>query len=185
MTTEIENRIHISAAGEYVFQLAERVENWPYLLAHYRRVDVLATRPEGRIVEMSAVRPPIPVPVRWRAIQQAEPDTKRVLYRHIGGVTRGMEVEWRIMPAGDGVDVTIVHRFAPPWPWPGPWIAREIVCGFFVHAIADRTLAGIKATAEHSGTHIHLVAKAAGSPTPSHVAPEQPRRRRHLPGPWG
>jgi hypothetical protein len=182
MTTDIENRIHISASGEYVLQLAERVENWPYLLDHYRRVDVVATRPKGRIVEMAAVRPPIPVPVRWRAIQQAELEAMRVHYHHIGGVTRGMEVEWRIVPAGDGVDVTIVHRFAPPWPWPGPWVARWIVCGFFVHAIADRTLAGIKATAEGPGTRIHIVSEAPGRVAGDHVVPERPRRWRRLLG---
>jgi 3-oxoacyl-[acyl-carrier-protein] synthase II len=113
MGIAIENRIHMAAAPEEIVQLAERVENWPYLLGHYRRVEVLATRPEGRIVEMAAIRPPIPIPVRWRAIQQVEPESMRVRYRHIGGVTRGMEVEWRIVPAGGGADVTIVHHFTP------------------------------------------------------------------------
>jgi hypothetical protein len=135
-----------------VLRLASRVENWPRILAHYRRVYVLADRPEGRIVEMSAWRDPFPVPVRWRAIQRVDGAASRVLYRHIGGVTRGMEVEWSIVQAGQAVNVTIVHRFAPPWPWPGPWIARRIVCGFFVHVIADRTLAGIKLAAESVGT---------------------------------
>jgi hypothetical protein len=131
-----------------VLRLAERVEDWPRILSHYRLVEVLAVRPEGRIVEMSANRMGVPAPVRWRAIQRVDAATGRVLYRHIGGVTRGMEVEWRIVPADGSVEVTIVHAFAPPWPWPGPLIARYIVCGFFVHAIADATLAGIKVAAE-------------------------------------
>jgi hypothetical protein len=138
--------MHAQAAT--VLRLAERVEDWPRILAHYRLVAVLAVRPEGRIVEMSAYRMGVPVPVRWRAIQRVDAATGRVLYRHIGGVTRGMEVEWRIVPADGGVEVTIVHTFAPPWPWPGPLIARYIVCGFFVHAIADATLAGTKVAAE-------------------------------------
>ena len=90
------------------------------------------------------------MPVRWRALQwlQAEHPRTGCYYRHVGGVTRGMDVEWRIEPSAGGTDVTIVHRFAPNWPWPGALIARYLVCGFFVHAIADRTLAGIKTAAE-------------------------------------
>ena len=134
--------------------MAERVEDWPRILTHYRKVEVLATRPEGRIVEMSAYRAGVPAPVRWRAIQRVEDRSDgsavlpRVVYRHIGGITRGMEVAWLLAPVDGGVDVTIVHDFAPNWPWPGRLIARYIVCDFFVHAIADRTLAGIKAAAE-------------------------------------
>jgi uncharacterized membrane protein len=153
MTIEIENYIQINAPIETVLRLAARVEDWPRILAHYHRVSICATRPEGRIVEMSAVRRPVPIAVRWRAIQHIDMEQSRVLYRHIGGVTRGMEVEWLIRPVGPGAGVTIVHRFAPPWPWPGPWIATHIVCGFFVHAIADSTLAGIKRACERAAQH--------------------------------
>jgi uncharacterized membrane protein len=148
MALEIENHIQISAPARTVLRLATRVEDWPRILSHYRRVHVLALRPEGRIVEMSAVRRRVPIPVRWRAIQRVDAGESRVHYRHIGGVTRGMEVEWSMRPVDSGVAVTIVHRFAPPWPWPGSWIARHVVCGFFVHAIADSTLAGIRLAAE-------------------------------------
>ena len=126
------------------------MEDWPRILAHYRSVEVVGSRPEGRVVEMSAYRPGIPVPVRWRAIQILRREQGEVLYRHIGGVTRGMQVTWRIVQSGDGQDVTIIHDFAPNWPWPGPAIARHIVCDFFVHTIADRTLAGLKAAAERA-----------------------------------
>jgi hypothetical protein len=142
------NHIHIAAPAEVVVRLAGRVEDWPKILAHYRRVDVRAVRPEGRIVEMAAVRRGVPVPARWRALQRVEAMDFRVLYRHVGGVTRGMVVEWRIVPVTEGVDVTITHDFAPNWPWPGTLIARYIVGAFFVHPIADATLAGIKAQAE-------------------------------------
>jgi uncharacterized membrane protein len=149
MGIEIENRRVIHAPIDVIFRLAAEVEQWPRLLAHYRRVTPLAVRAEGRIVEMCAVRPPLPLPARWRAIQVVDAATRTVRYRHIGGVTRGMEVEWRIVTAGESVEVTIVHRFAPPWPWPGPWLARRIVCGFFVHGIAEHTLRGMARAAEH------------------------------------
>jgi uncharacterized membrane protein len=155
----LENRIHIAAPIEVVFELARRVEDWPNILPHYRSVIVRATKPDGRIVAMSAVRPPVIVPVHWKAVQRAETEAGRVRYRHIGGVTRGMEVEWRLVPVAAGVDVTIVHRFAPAWPWPGPAIARWIVCGYFVHAIAERTLAGIKSAAELGGQAPPIVSR--------------------------
>lgn len=141
------------AAAPAVLALAARVEDWPRLLSHYRFVVERARKPEGRIVEMSAYRAGVPIPVRWRALQRIDAEGGRVLYRHIGGITRGMIVEWRMVPAGDGVDVTISHDFAPAWPWPGPLIARYVVCRFFVHAIADATLAGIKQTAEQQAFH--------------------------------
>ncbi len=142
----------IAAPAETVFRLAARVEEWPRILPHYHKVEVLAARPEGRIVTMAAVRRGIPVPVRWKALQSLDADGGRVRYRHIGGITRGMLVEWRLEPGPRGVEVLIVHDFSPPWPWPGPWIARAVVCDFFVHAIADQTLAAIKAAAEHPTT---------------------------------
>jgi Polyketide cyclase / dehydrase and lipid transport len=165
MTVEIENHIEITASAETVLRFASRVEDWPRILAHYRLVRICAVRSEGRIVEMSAVRRPVPIPVRWRAIQHIDAERSRVLYRHIGGVTRGMEVEWLIRPAGPGAGVTIVHRFAPRWPWPGQWIARHVVCGFFVHAIADSTLAGIKRACEGAAQPGPWVADGHGAGT--------------------
>jgi len=141
------------APASTVLALAAQVEDWPRLLAHYRFVEERARRPEGRIVVMSAYRAGVRIPVRWRALQRVDDEGRRVLYRHIGGLTRGMIVEWRIVPSGDGVDVTIIHDFAPNWPWPGRLIARYIVCRFFVHAIADATLTGIKKAAEQPEHH--------------------------------
>ncbi len=134
-----------------MFRLAERVEEWPSLLSHYRKVEIRAERVEGRVVTMAAVRRGVPIPVRWKALQQIDSTAGHIVYRHIGGVTRGMYVEWRVTSCLGGVEARIVHDFAPPWPWPGPFLARAIVCNFFVHSIADQTLAGIKAAAEGVG----------------------------------
>jgi uncharacterized membrane protein len=141
----------IAAPLETVYRLAARVEDWPRLLAHYRTVEVHAERPEGRIVSMAALRRGVPIPLHWKALQTLEADAGRVLYRHVGGVTRGMRVAWTFAGGSAGVDTRIVHDFTPPWPWPGPWIARAIVCRFFVHGIAEQTLIGIKAAAESGG----------------------------------
>jgi hypothetical protein len=138
----------ISAPLETVFRLAARVEDWPRVLAHYRKVEILAERAEGAVVTMAAYRKGVPIPVQWRALQRIDADAGRIFYRHIGGATRGMYVEWYVTPCPGGVEARIMHDFAPPWPWPGPLLAREVVCKFFVHGIADQTLAGIKAAAE-------------------------------------
>ena len=141
----------ISAPFDTVFRLAARVEDWPSVLGHYRKVEILAERAEGRVVTMAALRQGIPIPVRWKALQRIDADSGRIFYRHIGGITRGMRVEWNLTSGPDGIEARIVHDFAPPWPWPGPLLAQVVVCKFFVHGIADQTLAGIKVAAEGTG----------------------------------
>ena len=42
-----------------------------------------------------------------------------VHYRHVRGITTGMDVVWQIEPAGDETDVTIVHE------WTGPRVAAH------------------------------------------------------------
>jgi hypothetical protein len=138
----------ISAPLDTVLRLAARVEDWPRLLAHYRQVEIRAERAEGRVVTMAAYRRGIPIPVFWKALQRVDAAAAHVSYRHIGGITRGMRVEWSLTSCPGGIEARIIHEFAPPWPWPGPWLARMVVCTFFVHSIADQTLVGIKAAAE-------------------------------------
>ena len=73
-----------------------------------------------------------------------DPAGRAVRYRHIDGITRGMDVEWRLEPDGDQTDVTIVHEWdGPAWPlirWPA---ANWVIGPIFVRGIASRTLAGI------------------------------------------
>lgn len=147
-----ENVIVIDAAPEIVFELAARIEQWPALLSHYRYVRVHPDReeptPEGpaRVAAMSAHR--MRIPVRWESTQCLDRRGGRVIYHHIGGVTRGMVVEWTIDDLAASSYVTIVHdlevtagllRFAPV-----RWIAGR----FFIRGIADRTLRGIRDHAE-------------------------------------
>ena len=72
-----------------------------------------------------------------------------VRFTHIGGVTRGMEVEWTFMETPDGTHVRIVHVWdGPPIPMVGEMAATMIIGPVFVHGIASRTLAGLAAAAE-------------------------------------
>jgi ribosome-associated toxin RatA of RatAB toxin-antitoxin module len=143
--------IHVQAPLERMFAHAASVERWPEWLAHYRYVRVLEQRSDLQVVEMSANRPfgPFNWPTWWTSEMWIEPDRHVVRYRHIRGITRGMDVEWSLHAADGGTDVTIVHEWhGPPWPvirWPA---ANWVIGPVFVHGIASRTLAGLKVAAE-------------------------------------
>jgi uncharacterized membrane protein len=145
------NEILIRARVAEIYGLAAPVERWPELLPHYRWVRVLDDDGEGRrLVEMAALRNFIPV--RWRAEQLLFPDAPRIVFRHVGGVTKGMEVEWVFAPQGDGVvRVSILHnleRGLAGWPMVGGVVADRVVGPFFVSNIAGKTLGRIKELAE-------------------------------------
>lgn len=147
---QLDNTIEIRAPLDRIFQLGAYVERWPDFLPHYRYVRLLEDdlTPYGRrrIVQMGAVRDWIPV--NWTSIQEHRPAENRIVFRHIKGATKGMDVEWRLEQRGDHVHVTIHHEFDPPWPLIGPWAARVVVGQFFVHAIATKTLRCIRDRAE-------------------------------------
>ncbi len=140
-----------------IFSLAARVDEWPRYLAHYRYVRVLEHRVDGGgIVEMSANRPfgRWNWPTRWTSEMAVSPhgepgDGPWVRFRHIRGVTRGMEVEWSFAPSAEGTLVRIVHVWdGPGWPLVGDAAAQWVIGPVFVHGIASRTLAGLGAAAE-------------------------------------
>jgi ribosome-associated toxin RatA of RatAB toxin-antitoxin module len=145
------NEILIRAEAAEIYGLAAPVERWPELLPHYRWVRVLEEDGEGRrLVEMAALRNFIPV--RWQAEQLLFPDAPRIVFRHVGGVTKGMEVEWVFAPEGDGVvRVSILHdleRGLAGWPLVGGVVSDRVVGPFFVSNIAGKTLRRIKELAE-------------------------------------
>jgi uncharacterized membrane protein len=145
------NEILIRAGAAEVYGLAAPVERWPEILPHYRWVRVLEDGGEGRrVVEMAALRNFIPV--RWRAEQLLFPEVPRIVFRHVGGVTKGMEVEWVFTPQDDGVvRVSILHdleRGLAGWPLVGGVVADRVVGPFFVSNIAGKTLGRIKELAE-------------------------------------
>lgn len=146
------NERSVAASPQVVLRYAMRVESWPRLLSHYRYVRVLGECEGERVVAMGARRTGIPV--RWTAVQAVDPETLRVTYRHIGGVTRGMWVVWQIEPEAAGVRVTISHELQPSRWWLRFRWSQWIVGRFFVEDIADRTLAGIARAAERQGARV-------------------------------
>jgi hypothetical protein len=76
---------------------------------------------------------------------------REIRYRHLRGITRRMDVVWRLLEEPGGVAVTIVHEWTgPAWPIIGPLAARLVIGPVFIHGIASRTLAGIKREVERA-----------------------------------
>ena len=145
------DRTLMHAPLERVFEAAADVERWPALLRHYRWVRVLERRPEGALVEMAAWRPfgPAGYPTWWVSEMRVDRAAPAVHYRHVRGITRGMDVVWSFVPAGEDTDVRIVHTWSGPrWPLIGAAAASLVIGPVFIHGIASRTLAGIKAYVE-------------------------------------
>ena len=144
--TVTSNTVHIAADAATIYNLASRTERWPQILPHYRSVKVLAGDGNKRTVEMAARRDWIPI--RWTALQINDPERPHIAFHHVKGWTRGMDVEWRFEPEGNGTRVTIEHRLAFQFPFAAEWLGRHVVSDFFIHAVASRTLHRIKHIAE-------------------------------------
>lgn len=145
------------APPERCFRAAADVERWPELLPHYRRVRFRRKDGFGTgLVEMAARRAfgPFPWPVWWASEMRVDEARPAVVYRHVAGITTGMDVEWSFADRGDGTtQVRIVHEWedGPRWPLPRllrRWIADAVIGPVFIHHVASRTLAGIKRAAE-------------------------------------
>jgi uncharacterized membrane protein len=137
-----------------VLEAATDVERWPELLSHYRWVRLLERRPEGGIVEMAAWRPfgPLGYPTWWVSEMRVDRSAPAVHYRHVRGITAGMDVVWRFVSDGHGTEVTIIHQWpGPRWPLIGPAAATLVIGPVFIHGIASRTLAGLKRHVEAHG----------------------------------
>ena len=149
------NRTQIHAPPELVYQLAADIGRWPELLEHYRYVHLLEEGRTGsgllrRRAKMSASRSGIPV--SWTATQELRPRERCILYHHVAGVTKGMDVVWRIEVAGQIAQVSIEHSLLSSRWWMRTRLAGFIVGRIFVANIADRTLRGIKRHAEDQAT---------------------------------
>jgi ribosome-associated toxin RatA of RatAB toxin-antitoxin module len=139
-------RMHMEAPPERIFALAADVERWPQMLPHYRYVRRLQAADGERRFAMGARRGPIPV--RWQATQRPMPERGVIEFTHTGGVTRGMQVAWRLVPAEGGTDVSIEHELRLGGPLIGELAASRIIGPVFVDAIAGRTLRRMKQLAE-------------------------------------
>jgi ribosome-associated toxin RatA of RatAB toxin-antitoxin module len=153
--TTVDERV-VRAPLARIFSLAADVERWPTLLPHYRFVRFLERRRDGGgVVDMSAYRPfgVLRWPTWWRSRMRVDAPSQAarptVRFTHVGGVTRGMEVEWTFEAMSAETLVRIVHVWdGPPVPGVGALAATVVIGPVFVHGIASRTLAGLAVAAE-------------------------------------
>ncbi|MGE0541588.1 MAG: type II toxin-antitoxin system RatA family toxin [Dehalococcoidia bacterium] len=163
---ETTNEILIRAPAADVFALAANTERWPQILPHYRWVRRLRGADDHKVVEMAARRDFYPV--RWVAVQHNFREEHRITFRHVRGISRGMEVEWTITPTPDGAHVRIWHEFHSSLPIVGEFFAHRIVGQLFVSNIAGKTLREIKRLAERGGDSASRETTDAARSAPAH-----------------
>lgn len=149
----IVDRLKIAAPPDRVFAAAANVEQWPAFLTHYRWVRDLERGAGRRVVEMAAWRPfpGFKWPTWWVSEMWVDPAQREVRYRHIKGITTGMDVWWTVREAGSGSEAEIVHEWqGPAWPLIRRPAADWVIGPVFVHGIACRTLAGIRQYVERT-----------------------------------
>src|SRR5258705_29101 len=111
------DRIRVHAPFARVFAAASSVTRWPAILPHYRWVRML----QGGLVEMAAWRPFGPFikyPTWWVSEMTVNRPAGEIRYRHVRGITRDMQVVWRLVEVGEGsepsIEVEIVHTSDGP-----------------------------------------------------------------------
>ncbi|MGH7589821.1 MAG: type II toxin-antitoxin system RatA family toxin [Gemmatimonadales bacterium] len=150
MMRTVDQRL-MRAPVEQVFNAAADVERWPEWLPHYRWVRLKPRQGDPALVEMAAWRPfgPFNWPTRWTSEMWVDRATPTVRYRHVQGITTGMDVDWQFSSDREGTLVTIVHEWTgPAWPIIGRAAAEWVIGPVFVHGIALRTLRGIAQVVE-------------------------------------
>ena len=151
-TMRVLDELLVRSPVRRIFELARDVDRWPDNLPHYRFVRFNKRSSDGGgIVEMSANRSfgPLDWPTWWRSDMQVIDSAPLVRFRHIAGITKGMDVEWSFEPTPAGTHVRVLHVWnGPGWPLVGEMVATGIIGPVFVHGIASRTLAGLARVAE-------------------------------------
>ena len=142
----------VRSSVDRIFEIARDVEQWPAHLPHYRFVRFNSKCSDGGgVVEMSANRQfgSLDWPTWWRSDMQVSDSEPVVRFRHVAGITKGMDVEWSFEATPAGTHVRVLHVWnGPKWPLIGEMAATVVIGPVFVHGIASRTLAGLARVAE-------------------------------------
>ena len=175
---EIVDERLVRAAWRTIFDIAKNVELWPAYLPHYRYVRFRNRATDGGgLVEMAAWRPfgIAAWPTWWLSEMSVDEGAPAIRFRHVDGITKGMEVEWSFRTvveetgtprAGSvkGTHVKVFHAWdGPPVPLLGILAATVVIGPVFIHGIASRTLEGLASTAERDATMSAAAAAAAAS----------------------
>jgi hypothetical protein len=107
----------------------------------------------NRPFEVKTPKGPIGVnwPTWWLSEMAVDRTRPSIRFKHVGGITREMDVEWSFSPTSEGTHVRIVHLWDGPRRFHriGRLAATYLIGPVFIHAIASRTLAGLAAVAEN------------------------------------
>ena len=146
----------VAAPPRTMFEVVRHVEEWPVHLPHYRYVRFRERASDGGgLVEMAANRPfgPLGWPTWWLSEMEVNHAAPAIRFRHVGGITTAMDVEWSFTADGRGTHVKVLHVWdGPRWPGIGIFAATTVIGPVFVHGIASRTLAGLARVAEQQAT---------------------------------
>src|SRR5438045_1473432 len=142
-----ENVVVMRGNWQYIWELSSQIEKWEQRLPHYREVTLHQKSADGleKQATMRARRDFLPV--SWRTIQRLQPADDpadaTIFYKHIGGVTKGMEVAWIFEPLSPNLyRVTISHDWKPKWPLIGG-LASHLIGELIVKNVAGKTLARV------------------------------------------
>ena len=156
------------ASPRALFKLVRDVERWPVHLSHYRFVRFREHSADGGgLVEMSANRPFLggfaKWPTWWLSEMSVDDIRPAIRFRHVGGITTGMDVEWSFEPVENGTHVRLLHIWdGPRWPIIGAFAATAVIGPHFIHAIASRTLAGLSEAAMRMTDGSNQVKQSSG-----------------------
>ena len=126
-----ETSIWIEAPSRDLFDLVSDLDRWKSILPHYRYVRILSRHDGTTHAAMSARRGPIPV--FWEALQTADPRTRTIRFRHVRGITRGMEVLWSFTDERGGTRARVDHDLDFKVPVVGRWFA-DVTRPLMVHS---------------------------------------------------
>jgi ribosome-associated toxin RatA of RatAB toxin-antitoxin module len=87
-----QNKITVIGSFEEVYGLVEAVGSWPEIVEDVGDVKVLGMEARKKIVEVST-RGGV-LPFKMTSVQESLPAERRLLFSHIKGVMKGVEVEW-------------------------------------------------------------------------------------------
>lgn len=142
------NEITVDAPLETCLRVASEVERWPEVLPHYREVEFRRKDGPGRgRVYMSAYRHfgPLPYPTWWVSEMVTDFEAGQVRYRHVEGITSGMDVLWDLEEEGGRTRIVVLHDWeGPGWPLVGRLAAERVIGPHFIRVVADRTLEGVR-----------------------------------------
>ncbi len=138
--------IWIAAPPAQAFDLVSDLGRWKSRLPHYRYVRILDQSDGTTRAAMSARRGWIPV--FWEALKTQDPGARTIRFRHVRGITRGMDVVWSFTPERGGTRALVEHDLDFRVPLVGEWLAERVIAREFIEPIVAKTLACFRAIAE-------------------------------------